>query len=55
MFGIKHTLADLTQGHIIFMGLENKCPLNGLNFLTLKITNPLIPYNDIINMHIVCH
>ena len=35
--------------------LENKWPLNSFNFMAVKITNPMIPSNEMHNMHIVYH
>ena len=40
---------------ITYTALENKLPLNNFNFLALKITNSIMPSQDMVNTHIVYH
>ena len=41
------------RNNITFSTLENKWPLNNLNFLPLNISNPMIPNKEKVNLQIV--
>ena len=41
------------MNNITFAALENKFTLNNFNFLALRITNPIIPSNEVTNLLMV--